>query len=71
MVAKNFSDEMLRPRELDNEVSELSLLLPNRQIDALEQLARAEGITVAQLLRRVVNRMLTQSSSQQAGYYYG
>jgi hypothetical protein len=71
MVAKNFADEMMRPRDLDNEVSELALLLPNRQIDALEQVARTEGITVAQLLRRVVNRMLTQTSPQQAGYYYG
>jgi hypothetical protein len=71
MVANSFSDEMVRPRDLDNEVSELSLLLPSRQMDALELVARAEGITVAQLLRRVVTRMLTQTNPQQAGYYYG
>ena len=43
------------------EVTELSLLLPAWQIDALERAAQAEGITVAHLLRRVINRALTQS----------
>ncbi len=71
MVAKNFSDELRLPRDLDNEVCELPLLLPTWQIEALEQLARAEGITVAQLLRRVVNKMVPELTPQQAGYRYG
>jgi hypothetical protein len=70
MVAKNLSDETFRPSELENEMSELTLLLPSKQMDALEEVARAEGLTVAQLLRRVVNKMLVQASSHQAGYYY-
>jgi hypothetical protein len=70
MVAKNFSDEMLRSSDLDNEMSELTLLLPSKQMGALEQVARAEGLTVAQLLRRVVNKMLVQASSHPAGHYH-
>lgn len=71
MVAKNCSDEILRPHDLDNEVTELSLLLPAWQIDALERAAEAEGITVAHLLRRVINRALTQTIAHEPGYYYG
>ena len=70
MVAKNCTDESLRP-DLDHEVTELSLLLPVWQIDALDQAAQAEGITVAQLLRRVINKTLTQAPLNPAGYYYG
>jgi hypothetical protein len=71
MVAKNCADETFRPPTLDAEVTELSLLLPAWQVDALEQAAQAEGITVAQLLRRVVNKTLVQMSLHQPGYYYG
>lgn len=71
MIAKNCSDEAAPFDSLDGEVTELSLLLPAWQIDALEQVAEAEGITVAQLLRRAVNRTLTQVSPHQPGYYYG
>ncbi len=71
MLAKNCPDETLRLEGLDGEVAELSLLLPAWQIDALEQAAQAEGITVAQLLRRLVNRTLAQRNLHQAGYYYG
>ncbi len=71
MIAKNCSDEALPLDVLDGEVAELSLLLPAWQIAALEQAAEAQGITVGQLLRRVVNRTLTQLSLHQPGYYYG
>ena len=71
MIAKNCSDEILSPHDLENEVTELSLLLPVWQIDALERAAQAEGVTVAQLLRRVINRALTQSIAHEPGYYYG
>ena len=73
MVAKSCSDDMLRSRSFDNdnEVAELPLLLPAWQIDALEQAAQAEGITVGQLLRRMVNRTLAQLTLNQPGYYYG
>jgi hypothetical protein len=71
MVAKNYPDEILRPHDLENEVAELSLLLPAWQIDALERAAQTEGITVAHLLRRVINRALTQTIAHEPGYYYG
>jgi hypothetical protein len=72
MVAKPRSDDKIRrspPSEAD--VAEVSLLVPAWQIEALEEAARAEGITVAQLLRRAVNRTLAQVARHQAGYYYG
>lgn len=39
---------------------ELSLLLPNWQLDALETAARDSGLTTAQMLRRVLGGYLTQ-----------
>ncbi len=71
MVANNCPDETLRLHELGDEVTELPLLLPAWQVGALEQVARAEGITVAQLLRRVVNRTLAHVAIDQPGYYHG
>ncbi len=40
------------------DVEELSLLLPSWQIDALAAVAEHEGLTVAQLMRRLVNDAL-------------
>jgi hypothetical protein len=69
MVAKSYPDE-LRPA-FDNEVAELFLLLPAWQVSALEQMAQDEGVTLAQLLRRMVNDTLMQTAPNEAGYYYG
>ena len=41
-------------------VTELNFLLPTWQIDALAQVADRQGMTVAQLLRRLVNQTLEQ-----------
>jgi hypothetical protein len=71
MLAKYLPDEMVPLETFDNEVAELPLLLPAWQIGALEQAAQAEGITVAQLLRRLVNETLAQYRLDQPGYYYG
>ena len=71
MLAKNCPDEMHRFDTLDSEMAELSLLLPAWQVSALEQAAQAEGITVGQLLRRLVNKTLAQLNLHQPGYYYG
>jgi len=71
MIAKTCSDETPLLDALDCEVAELSLLLPAWQVGALEEAAEAEGITVGQLLRRVVQRTLTQRSLHEPGYYYG
>jgi hypothetical protein len=71
MVATNCSDEMLRPADLANEVAELPLLLPAWQLGALGQAAQAEGMTIAQLLRRMVNRTLAQRPLAEPDYYHG
>ena len=42
------------------EMAELTLLLPAWQAEALERVACAEGLTVGQLLRRLVNRTVSQ-----------
>lgn len=44
---------------LDGGVVELSLLLPQWQIDAIEAAASVRGITTGQMLRRVINTYLT------------
>ena len=72
MVAKTRIDDAIRKPPSDSEeVAELSLLVPAWQIAALEEAAESEGITVAQLLRRAVNRTLSQVTLHQPGYYYG
>jgi len=71
MVADPRIDNAARRSPDESEVAELSLLVPAWQISALEQAAEAEGITVAQLLRRAVNRTLAQMTLHQPGYYYG
>jgi hypothetical protein len=41
----------------------LSLLLPDSQLEALEQEARSRGLTTAQLLRRLVDAFLVRTST--------
>ena len=41
-------------RRFDSEIQELSLLLPQWQIEALEAAARGRGLTAGQLIRRLI-----------------
>jgi hypothetical protein len=59
MVAKNGAEPMMA-NPYDDSIMELSLMLSRRQFDALEQRASAEGITVAQFLRRLVYESTTE-----------
>ena len=43
-------------------IGEVSLLLPRWQLSALEQIAQDDGITIAQLLRRVVQQVVRNST---------
>lgn len=70
MVASN-TTERTRLEVLDSEMTELSLLLPTWQAQALEQAAQAEGVTIAQYLRRILHRNLAQINLPQPGYYLG
>jgi hypothetical protein len=45
---------------LDEQMTEMSLLLPNWQVDAIAEAARAESITVGQYIRRAVQQALHQ-----------
>lgn len=53
MVAKNWSDAPTLCRDEDS-IVELSLMMSRRQFDVMEQRASAQGISVAQFLRRLV-----------------
>ena len=46
---------------LADDVEELSLLLPGWQIIALAEAAELEGLTVAQYVRRLINKALACS----------
>lgn len=46
----------------DESVDELSLLLPSWQIQALAEAAEAQGLTVAQYLRRLVSKALVNGA---------
>jgi hypothetical protein len=41
---------------LDQGLAELSLLLPQWQVDALDAVARARGLTTGQMLRRLIGQ---------------
>jgi hypothetical protein len=53
MVAKKGSESFAAPA--DESIFELSLMLSRRQFDLLEQRVHAEGMSVAQFLRRLVH----------------
>ena len=53
MVAKKLAESLAYPPADDN-IIELSLMMSRRQFEALEERARADGATVAQLLRKLV-----------------
>jgi hypothetical protein len=59
MIAKRIEDLFDVPRPPQG-VEELSLMLPAWQVSALAATAESEGLTVAQFLRRLVNRALEQ-----------
>ena len=58
MVALNYP--ATSPPETDGGVTELNFLLPTWQIEALAKVADQRGVTVAQLLRRLINQTLEQ-----------
>jgi hypothetical protein len=49
--------------ESDRAMVEMSLLVPSWQIDALERIAADEGLTIGQLLRRLVNKTIAQHAT--------
>lgn len=49
---------------LDHEMVELSLLVPQWQIEALETAASFRGITAGQMLRRVLSSYLAGSANE-------
>lgn len=55
---KKPSDAHLRP--LDDEMTEISFLMPTRQVQTLEQAAHSEGLTVGQYVRRALQQALNQ-----------
>jgi hypothetical protein len=60
MNADKTEARMEMPR-LAEEVEELAFLVPKWQIMALAEVAAAEGMTAAQLLRRLVNQALSMA----------
>jgi predicted DNA binding CopG/RHH family protein len=46
----------------DDSIMELSLMMSRRQFEALERRARAEGMSVAQFLRRLVHESITEEA---------
>jgi hypothetical protein len=58
MIARDTANVMELPR-MDEDVEELALLLPSWQILALAEAAEAEGLTVAQYMRRLVSKALS------------
>ena len=42
----------------------IEILLPNNEADALEKLANIQGMTLAQLVRRVIRREIRKQEGQ-------
>ncbi|MCC6421004.1 MAG: hypothetical protein IT429_22435 [Gemmataceae bacterium] len=53
------------PLPFDDEIAELSVFLPGWQVTGLERAAHQRGLTVAQMLRRLVNDFLTRGQRGQ------
>jgi hypothetical protein len=53
--------EAIDLRRLDDDVVELSLLLPGWQLGALEKAARYQGLTTAQIFRGLISDYLNES----------
>jgi hypothetical protein len=53
---------MLDLSRLNDDVVELPLLLPGWQVNALAKVARSEGQSTAQLLRRLVRDFVLENS---------
>ncbi len=45
------------------EVSEVPLLMPGWQVEALEELAHARGLTAAEMVRRLVTDFILRSAA--------
>ena len=54
------------PFPLDQEMAEMSLLLPRSQAVGLIEAAKQQGVTVAQLMRRLVSRALADFAAPRA-----
>jgi hypothetical protein len=46
--------------ERENEVVEVSLLLPGWQVEALAEAAQARGLTTGEMVRQLLRRFLAQ-----------
>jgi len=51
----------------DGEVIELALLLPSGQVTALERAARCRGLTLGQIVRRLIRDFLAQPTATVPG----
>ena len=54
------------PFPLDQEMAEMSLLLPRSQAVSLIEAAKQQGVTVAQFMRRLVTRALAEVAPPRA-----
>ena len=61
MIARKGLEPRTAPS--DDSIVELSLMMARRQFEALEQRARADGMSVAQFLRRLVSESVAQELS--------
>lgn len=47
-------------RSIDDEIKRVTVTLPRRQLDALQAIALREGISVAWLVRKAVEKLLRE-----------
>lgn len=59
MLAQTWPDTKFPPT--DDSIMELSLMMSRQQFEALEQRAHEERLTVAQFLRRMVQRSIEET----------
>lgn len=51
---------------LESELMELSLLLPSWQVTALDSLAKTQGLSIGQMIRRTITTLVTESALRPA-----
>lgn len=63
MFANDSSHVAETPFPLDQEMAEMSLLLPRAQAVSLIEAAKQQGVSVAQYMRRLISRALADMTA--------
>ena len=66
----DFNEHHPITRDQPTDFAEVRLLLPNWQVNALESVAAAQGLTTGQLIRRLISQIVPAHHPAQTSYFF-